>query len=111
MGTCEHVLTIRSLNPDVDGAVEPSKAKALTSLEVHYGRGRPRKTVTRTIEALRWGGIIRRTGRGAYDFIGPRCPDCERARIARLVARYEGLIAELERPVFWTLTIRIPLPR
>jgi hypothetical protein len=98
METCEHLLTIRSLNPDAEGAVELSKAKALNSLEVRfdelwrrleqpsgtqatamriangqqvYGRGRPRKTVTRTIEALRRGGIIRRTGRGAYEFLEP----------------------------------------
>ena len=34
------------------------------------------------------------------------CPDCERTRAARIVARYDGIAAEMSRPVIWTWTIR-----
>jgi hypothetical protein len=98
MEACEHLLTIRSLNPGVDGAVALAKSKALRSMEVRfdelwrrleqpagtqttalriakgdpvYGRGRPRKSVSRTVEALQEDGIIRRTGRGTYEFMEP----------------------------------------
>lgn len=33
------------------------------------------------------------------------CPDCERARSARLVGRYAELAERMQRPVFWTLTV------
>lgn len=33
------------------------------------------------------------------------CPDCERARSARLVARMDGLTLDMARPVFWTFTV------
>ena len=36
MEICEHVLTFHSLNPGGDGAVEMSKAKALSNLEVRF---------------------------------------------------------------------------
>lgn len=34
------------------------------------------------------------------------CPDCERARVARLVDRYDTLAERMDRPVFWTVTTR-----
>lgn len=34
------------------------------------------------------------------------CPDCERTRAARIVARYDGLAADMSRPVMWTWTVR-----
>ena len=36
-----------------------------------YGRGRPQKSVSRTIEKLGREGIVRRVGRGAYEFTEP----------------------------------------
>lgn len=33
------------------------------------------------------------------------CPDCERARSARLVSRLDGLTLDMARPVFWTFTV------
>ncbi|MES2210098.1 MAG: hypothetical protein V4515_07925 [Chloroflexota bacterium] len=33
------------------------------------------------------------------------CPDCERARSGRLVARLSELVDDMDRAVFWTLTI------
>jgi hypothetical protein len=58
-----------------------------------------------------------RTGRGFRDAIcgayhvQPKscrvrlCPDCERARSGRFVARMAELVGAMQRPVFWTLTI------
>ena len=34
------------------------------------------------------------------------CPDCERGRVGRLVARFDELAAAMVRPVFWTWTVR-----
>ncbi len=34
------------------------------------------------------------------------CPDCERARVGRLLARHDEAAATASRPVFWTLTAR-----
>lgn len=34
------------------------------------------------------------------------CPDCERARVARLLERYDALAQKMARPAFWTFTIR-----
>jgi|GEM_PF-2241918 len=34
------------------------------------------------------------------------CPDCERARVARLLDRYDTLAGRMARPVFWTFTVR-----
>ena len=33
-------------------------------------------------------------------------PDCERARVARLLERFDAVAAEMARPVFWTFTLR-----
>lgn len=33
------------------------------------------------------------------------CPDCERARSARLAGRFAALTLDMRRPVFWTLTV------
>lgn len=98
MEACEHLLTIRSLNPDADGAVRLAERKTMGSLLVKfdetwrrlsepagiqttlvrlaagqpvYGRGRPKTSVTRTLERLEGEGIIRRVGRGAYEFTEP----------------------------------------
>lgn len=36
-----------------------------------YGKGRPRKTVQRTIEKLESEGLVRRVDRGRYEFAEP----------------------------------------
>jgi hypothetical protein len=33
------------------------------------------------------------------------CPDCERARAARLARRFAGLTLDMARPIFWTFTV------
>lgn len=33
------------------------------------------------------------------------CPDCERSRSSRLVARLDALTLDMSRPVFWTFTV------
>jgi uncharacterized protein len=98
MEACEHLLTLRSLNREADGAVKLAEEKTLNSLRVKfdelwrrlerpagtqttagriangqpiYGRGRPQKSVSRTIEKLGREGIVRRVGRGAYEFTEP----------------------------------------
>jgi hypothetical protein len=98
MEACEHLLTIRSLNPDADGAVRLAERKTMSSLLVKfdemwrrldepagihatlvrlsagqpvYGRGRPKTSVSRTIERLEDDGVIRRIGRGTFEFTEP----------------------------------------
>jgi len=98
MEACEHLLTIRSINPDADGAVGIAEQKTLDSLRVKfdelwrrledpagtqttaariasnrpiYGPGRPKTSVRRTAETLEREGIIRRPGRGDYTFVEP----------------------------------------
>ena len=98
MEACEHLLTIRSLNPEADAAVRLAQSKTMSSLLVKfdelwrrvdepagihatlvrlaagqpvYGRGRPKTSVARTLERLEDEGIIRRVGRGAYEFTEP----------------------------------------
>lgn len=38
------------------------------------------------------------------------CPDCERARVGRLLDRFDAATAEMQRPVFLTLTTRNVAP-
>jgi len=98
MEACEHLLTIRSLNPDGAGAVRLAEEKTLNSLRVKfdevwrrleepsgtqitavrmargqpiYGRGRPRTSVRRTVEKLEREGVVHRTAKGTYEFTEP----------------------------------------
>lgn len=98
MEACEHLLTIRSLNPEAPGAVRLAEEKTLNSLRVKfdelwrrleepsgtqvtaarmahgqpiYGRGRPRTSVRRTVERLEREGVVHRTAKGAYEFTEP----------------------------------------
>jgi uncharacterized protein len=98
MEACEHLLTIRSLNPGADGAVRLAEQKTLNSLRVKfdelwrrleepsgtqatvvrmaagrpiYGRGRPKTSVRRSVDKLEREGIVHRTTRGSYEFAEP----------------------------------------
>lgn len=98
MEACEHLLTVRSVNPTVDGAVELAEARTLAGLAAQfeeiwkqlerprgtrttaariaagravYGEGRPATQTVRTVERLRQLGLIRKKGRGAYEFTEP----------------------------------------
>ena len=98
MEACEHLLTIRSLNPDAEAAVRLAEHKTLNSLRMKfdelwrrldepagtqetaarmaagrpiYGRGRPATSVRRTVEKLEREGIVRRAGKGVYEFTEP----------------------------------------
>ena len=98
MEACEHLLTIRSLNPAADGAVRLAEEKTLNSLRVKfdelwrrleepagtqvtaarmavgqpiYGGDRPRTSVRRTVEKLEREGVVHRTSRGSYEFTEP----------------------------------------
>lgn len=62
------------------------------------------------LEECRGGRAYREATCGTY-LVRPRschvrlCPDCERSRSARFVARLDELVAAMARPVFWTFTI------
>jgi len=98
MEACEHLLTVRSVNPSVDGALDLAEARTLAGLSAQfeeiwkqlgrprgtrttaariaarrpvYGEGRPATQTVRTIEKLDQMGLIRRRGRGAYEFSEP----------------------------------------
>lgn len=98
MEACEHLLTIRSINPRADGALRLAMEKTLNSLTMKfdelwrrledipgaqttvvriatdrpvYGSGRAKTSVRRGIDALLREGIIRRTARGAFEFAEP----------------------------------------
>ncbi len=98
MEACEHLLTIRSLSPRVEGAVRLAEVKTFDSLRIKfdelwrrldqpagtqltvariaagrpiYGRGRADRSVRRTIDKLVTEGVVRRTGKGSYEFIEP----------------------------------------
>jgi hypothetical protein len=62
------------------------------------------------IDACRGGSAFRDAGCGGYLVRPHSChvrgePDCERARSARLVARFAELADEMARPRFWTFTL------
>jgi hypothetical protein len=98
MELCEHLLTVRSLNPDISGTLEIAKQRTLNSLrpqfdeiwkrlekpmgtqitatrianhQVIYGPGRPHKSVARTLERLEREGVIHKVARGNYEFTEP----------------------------------------
>jgi hypothetical protein len=98
MEACEHLLTLRSLSPKAEGQVRLAERKTLDSLRVRfdelwkrleepagtqitaarvangrpiYGRGRADRQVRRTVDKLEEEGILRRTGKGAYEFVEP----------------------------------------
>ena len=98
MEACEHLLTLRSVNPTIDGALDLAEARTLAGLSAEfeeiwkqlerprgtrttaariaagrpvYGEGRPATQTVRTIEKLGQTGLIRRRGRGAYEFTEP----------------------------------------
>lgn len=98
MEACEHLLTIRSVNPAASGAVDLSEARTLAGLAAQfeeiwkqlerprgtrttasriaagrpvYGEGRPATETVRTIDRLEQLGLIRKLGRGAYEFTEP----------------------------------------
>jgi hypothetical protein len=98
MEACEHLLTLRSVNPTVDGALDLAEARTLAGLSAEfeeiwkqlerpkgtrttaariaagrppYGEGRPATQTVRTIEKLAQMGLIRKRGRGAYEFTEP----------------------------------------
>jgi Cdc6-like AAA superfamily ATPase len=98
MEICEHLLTIRSVNPTVAGAVDLAEAKTLAGLSAEfeeiwkqlerprgtrttaariaagrpvYGEGRPGTETARSIDKLAQMGLIRKMGRGAYEFTEP----------------------------------------
>ena len=98
MEACEHLLTIRSVNPIAGGALELAEARTLAGLSAQfeeiwkqlerprgtrmtaariaagrpvYGDGRPATQTVRTIERLGQLGLIRKRGRGAYEFSEP----------------------------------------
>jgi hypothetical protein len=95
MVACEHLLTLRSVNPTVDGAIDLAEARTLAGLSAEfeeiwkqlerpkgtrttaariaagrppYGEGRPATQTVRTIEKLAQMGLIRKRGRGTYEF-------------------------------------------
>jgi hypothetical protein len=62
------------------------------------------------LEDCRFGGAARDAGCGMYTFRPHSChvrlcPDCERARSARLVARYDEIGSAMASPRLWTLTL------
>jgi hypothetical protein len=98
MEACEHLLTIRSVNPTVDRAVDLAEARTLAGLAAQfeeiwkqlgrprgtrttasriatgravYGEGRPATQTVRTVDRLAQLGLIRRRGRGEYVFTEP----------------------------------------
>lgn len=98
MELCEHLLVIRTVNPTATGAVELAEAKTLEGLRAQfeeiwkrlerpkgtrttaariahglpvYGDGRAGESTSRTIDRLEDEGVIRRVGRGAYEFTEP----------------------------------------
>ncbi len=98
MELCEHLLVIRSVNPTAAGAVELAEAKTMEGLRAQfeeiwkrlerprgtrttaariahgrpvYGDGRAGESTSRTIDRLQDEGVIRRVGRGAYEFTEP----------------------------------------
>jgi hypothetical protein len=98
MELCEHLLTVRSLNPDISGTLEIAKKRTLNSLRPQfdeiwkrlekptgsqitatrianhlaiYGPGRPHKSVARTLEKLEREGVIHKVARGNYEFTEP----------------------------------------
>src|SRR5450759_1475818 len=98
MEACEHLLTIRSVNPTVDGALDLAEARTLAGLSAEfeeiwkqlerprgtrttaariaagrpvYGEGRPGTETARSIDKLAQMGLIRKMGRGAYEFTEP----------------------------------------
>jgi hypothetical protein len=98
MEACEHLLVVRSIDARTRGSLEIAEARTLDGLRARfdevwrrldkprgtrttaarishgqpvYGRGRPAAPATRTIEKLEREGIIRKTGRGAYEFTEP----------------------------------------
>ncbi len=98
MEACEHLLMIRLVAPDTDGAVDLALAKTMASLSAEfeeiwkqlekpkgtrttaariatgrpvYGRGRSGTETARTVERLEGLGLIHKTGRGSYSFTEP----------------------------------------
>ena len=98
MEACEHLLTTRSVNPTVDGALDLAEARTLAGLSAQfeeiwkqlgrptgtrttaariaagrpvYGEGRPATQTVRTVAKLEQLGLIRKRGRGAYEFTEP----------------------------------------
>jgi hypothetical protein len=98
MEACEHLVALRALNPRAEGLVRVAERKTLDSLRVRfdelwkrleetagtqttaarmasghpiYGRGRSGTQVRRTVEKLEEEGIVRRTGKGAFEFVEP----------------------------------------
>ena len=62
------------------------------------------------LDACRGGSAFREAGCGGYlvrphSCHGRLCPDCERARSARLAARFAELADAMGQPRFWTLTV------
>jgi hypothetical protein len=62
------------------------------------------------LEGCRHGGAARDAVCGAYTFRPNSChvrlcPDCERARSSRLVARYDEIGSQMATPRLWTLTL------
>lgn len=98
MEACEHLLMIRVLTPDMDGAVELAMKRTMDGLTAGfeeiwkqlerpvgtrttaariatgqpvYGRGRRAAEARRTVDRLERLGLIRRVGRGTYEFTEP----------------------------------------
>jgi hypothetical protein len=110
MEAAEHLVTIRSLNPSSQGALEAAIARTVAGLEAQfeeiwrrldrpsgtrataariaggaavYGRGIQPGTVGRAIAKLEREGLIRRTGSGRYEFTEPLFGRFVRARTER----------------------------
>lgn len=98
MEVCEQLLVLRSISPGTPRTLDLAKARTLEGLRVPfeeiwrrlerprgtqitaariahampiYGQGRSRSLTARTIERLQSDGLIRRTGRGTYEFTEP----------------------------------------
>lgn len=98
MEACEHLLMIRIVAREIDGAVDLAMARTMAGLSAEfeeiwkqlerpkgtrttaariatgrpvYGRGRPAGETARTVEKLERLGLIHKVGRGAYEFTEP----------------------------------------
>lgn len=98
MEACEHLLVARSVGPSTAGTMELAELRTLDGLRARfdeiwrqldkpqgtrvtaariargqpvYGRGRASESTRRTIEKLERRGIIRRVGRGEFEFVEP----------------------------------------
>jgi hypothetical protein len=110
MEACEHLVTLRSLNPGQAGAIAAAIARTETGLSAQfeeiwkhldrpagtrttaarivaglpvYGRGRNTSTVMRTTDKLEREGLVRRLDHGRYEFTEPLFARFVRSRTER----------------------------